>query len=335
MIRSVKIEGYRGLKEFSLSELGRINLIVGKNSAGKTSVLEAVELFAAKGHPMVLSDILTRRGEVTRPLMLGRLEYLFYGYGVFTESCAVLSGVLGDEPLTVPIKIEFDANSEQISLRCNGHSVQLNEELRLPLWNPRKARLQRREPEAITATTFLPTSVLTADRFIRVLDQILLTEDEPFFLQALQFIEPAIEQVMALTDGESRGRSVYTKLTGVTIKVPLHNLGDGIWRLGTLALGLISARGGVLLVDEIDSGLHYSVMESMWRMIIKTARRFDIQVFATTHSQDCLDALAAVCETLEDPSDITLQRIKADRTEAIAYNAASIISTADRGVEVR
>ena len=72
-------------------------------------------------------------------------------------------------------------------------------------------------------------------------------------------------------------------------------MGDGIWRLLALALSLVRARRGVLMIDEIDTGLHYSALEDMWRLVGLTAKRLDIQVFATTHSSDCWKALAAVC----------------------------------------
>ena len=58
-----------------------------------------------------------------------------------------------------------------------------------------------------------------------------------------------------------------------------------------MAIALISAKGGVLLIDEIDTGLHYTVMADMWKLIAQTAAELDVQVFATTHSSDCVTAL--------------------------------------------
>lgn len=54
-----------------------------------------------------------------------------------------------------------------------------------------------------------------------------------------------------------------------------------------LALAIVNARNGFLLVDEIDTGLHFSAMYDMWKLIWKTAKRLNVQVFATTHNSDC------------------------------------------------
>ena len=87
------------------------------------------------------------------------------------------------------------------------------------------------------------------------------------------------------------------KLHGVADRVPIGSMGDGMWRMLGLALSIANAKGGVLLVDEIDTGLHYSVMEGMWRMLGKAAAAGSVQVFATTHSRDCYESLAAISKS--------------------------------------
>lgn len=116
-------------------------------------------------------------------------------------------------------------------------------------------------------------------------------------------------------------------------RIPIGSMGDGIWRLLGIALALVQARGGVLLVDEIDTGLHYSVLIDMWRLVFETARQLDVQVFATTHSRDCYEALAAVTEP--DRTEISLQRIERGKREAIAFSEVEIRQAAERGLEVR
>ena len=61
-------------------------------------------------------------------------------------------------------------------------------------------------------------------------------------------------------------------------------------RIFGIALALVNAKEGMLLIDEIDSGLHYSVQPDLWRMIFQVAARLNVQVFATTHSWDCVEA---------------------------------------------
>lgn len=116
-------------------------------------------------------------------------------------------------------------------------------------------------------------------------------------------------------------------------RIPVGSMGDGIWRLLGITLAMVQARGGVLLVDEIDTGLHYSVLVDMWRLVLETARSLDVQVFATTHSRDCYEALAAVTEP--GRTEISLQRIERGKVEAIAFTELEIRQAADRGLEVR
>lgn len=116
-------------------------------------------------------------------------------------------------------------------------------------------------------------------------------------------------------------------------RIPIGSMGDGIWRLLGVALALTSARGGVLLIDEIDTGLHYSVLVDMWRLVFKTACSLDVQVFATTHSRDCYEALASVTEA--GRTEISLQRIERGRLDAIAFTEVEIQQAAERGLEVR
>ena len=67
MIKSLNISGYRGLKEFSMDNLGKINLIVGNNNSGKTTLLEAIYVLASAGSPLALWKIISQRGEQMPP----------------------------------------------------------------------------------------------------------------------------------------------------------------------------------------------------------------------------------------------------------------------------
>ncbi len=119
-------------------------------------------------------------------------------------------------------------------------------------------------------------------------------------------------------------------------RIPIGSMGDGIWRMLGLALALVRTENGILLVDEIDTGLHFSVMSDMWRLVSQTAKRLQTQVFATTHSRDCYESLAAIChQDVSKNSDITIQRIERDRSRAVAYTEQEIIAAAKRGMEVR
>ena len=101
-----------------------------------------------------------------------------------------------------------------------------------------------------------------------------------------------------------------------------------------MAISMTRAKDGILLVDEIDTGLHFSVMEDMWRLISETAKKFNVQVFATTHSQDCVQSLASICKPSNE-HNTTIQRIEAGRRAAVPFNEAEIRMAASKHIEMR
>jgi predicted ATPase len=152
-----------------------------------------------------------------------------------------------------------------------------------------------------------------------------LTPEEDQVTTALRIIDPQIERI-ALVGDLRVWRRFFVRLSGSEQRLPLGSVGDGSKRLLALALHLVSARGGYLLVDEIDTGLHHTVMADMWRLVIETAKRLDIQVLATTHSLDCVRALAWVQEQNPDlASEVTLHRVEKGATETVAYSMEELV----------
>ena len=102
-----------------------------------------------------------------------------------------------------------------------------------------------------------------------------------------------------------------------------------------MAIAITQCKGGVLLVDEIDTGLHYTVMSRMWKLIFSAAKEFDVQVFATTHSYDCVYSLAQICTSPGPENAVTVQRIDAESVKSVPYDQDEITSAAAREIEVR
>ena len=118
--------------------------------------------------------------------------------------------------------------------------------------------------------------------------------------------------------------------------VPLGSLGDGMRRLLALAMALIRCKGGVLLLDEIDTGFHYSIMGALWRFVVEAARTADVQLFATTHSLDCIRGLAWLCENHPElGAEVSLQKMDRRLKKAVALHAEQIVMAWDQNMEVR
>ncbi|MCI5160388.1 MAG: ATP-binding protein, partial [Candidatus Electrothrix sp. AUS1_2] len=165
---------------------------------------------------------------------------------------------------------------------------------------------------------FVPASSLSPQKVVALFDKVVLTPDEELVLKAVKIVEPEIVRLASFGGGtfddNSRG-GIIVKSSKWEERIPIGSFGDGIWRLLGLILSLVGAKNGTLLIDEIDTGLHHTVMSKMWEIICITARKLNVQVFATTHSSDCWKTLAdnAVEEEFAD-MPIRIHRIDKNKT---------------------
>ena len=363
MYSSIRIAGYRGLKSFRLTGLGRVNLLVGANNSGKTSILECIELLRSAGSPNVLHAVLSRRGE-WGPLPSEERRVALAVRHLFTDhdlrGRVVISSV-GESASTdgwtdeVAISVEeADAESQvelpglfeeetPFHLRVQGSNLsggyfkaQMTPDC---LVDSRRFRGQTIGDELVS---FVSAGGMGVGEVVRAFDGVVLTDKEEYVARALRVIEPGIERIASVGyDGSppfhrgGRG-GIFLKLQDLADRIPIGTLGEGMWRMLGLALALANAKGGVLLVDEIDTGLHYSVMDDMWRMVSERAEALSVQVFATTHSRDCYQSFAVVATPGSERSgDVTIQRVDASREEAVRFGDDEVIAAAERNLEVR
>jgi ABC-type uncharacterized transport system ATPase subunit len=169
-------------------------------------------------------------------------------------------------------------------------------------------------------------------------DRISLTDEEALVTDALRIIAPGVERISVIGDSDGpRERRVLVRMRGESSPVPLRTMGDGMNRLLGIGLALALASNGVLLVDEIENGIHYSVQADVWRMILRAANSLNVQVFATTHSWDCIRAFAAAT-SVQDASDAMLYRLDLrveGEVRAVRYTAEEIAIAAEQAIEVR
>jgi len=191
-----------------------------------------------------------------------------------------------------------------------------------------------------TKTQFVTSAALTAAEMIDLFDQVVLTPEEDFVVEALQTIEPKIIRLASVSSeryrrSESRG-GFMVRFSDSNQRIPIGSMGDGIWRIFGLALATVGASNGVLLVDEIDTGLHFTAMSDMWKLVWETAKRLNVQVFATTHSSDCWMSLADIASREDTAEDgITIQRIEKGKDTGVVFNREQILTAAKWDIEVR
>jgi AAA15 family ATPase/GTPase len=187
----------------------------------------------------------------------------------------------------------------------------------------------------ISSSIFLSTHKTNFDKIAKIWDQISLTYKEEIVIEAMRIINPDIDRIgFSISTGVN---TVKLKLKDQQELIPLSSMGDGMNRILTLAMALVSTEKGFLLIDEIETGLHYEAQLDMWRLVLKTAQDLDVQVFATTHSWDCIAAFKEALQELEDQSVAKLFRLdsKYGKLRAVEYDAEEIRIAVNQGVEVR
>ncbi len=165
-------------------------------------------------------------------------------------------------------------------------------------------------------------------------DRVALAGRSELVENAMRSLLPNLSRV--LTAGESRRRSIFVKLEDVDRAVPLQSLGDGVSRVFSIAVALVLAADGTLLVDEVENGLHHSVQHEVWESVFRIAEDLNVQVFATTHSWDAVVAFQAAAN--RSAAKGMLYRLESEPDGSIyveRYTERDVAVAAEHQVEVR
>jgi len=171
-------------------------------------------------------------------------------------------------------------------------------------------------------------------------DKVATEGKEQDVVGAMKILDESLNSIVFLSGDrayrfESRG-GILLGFEGMQGRLPLGSYGEGMRRLLALTLSLAKTQNGILLVDEIDTGLHYSIMGDMWRLVAQTAKRYNIQVFATTHSSDCVRGLDWLCRNYPElGEEVSLQKIEPELPTAVTLDAEQIKISFEQDIEVR
>ena len=169
-------------------------------------------------------------------------------------------------------------------------------------------------------------------------DGITLTEKEKYVIDALKIIEPLVERIAFVSDEHlSRVRTSVVKLKNYTDPIPLRSMGDGINRILSIVLALVNSDRGFLLIDELENGLHHSVQEQLWKIIFQLSKQLDVQVFATTHSNDCIRGFENVLNEEGNTIEGKLIRLenKNGQIRQVEFDAEELKTATEHAIEIR
>ncbi|MBN1516307.1 AAA family ATPase [Candidatus Sumerlaeota bacterium] len=372
MIRTLDIENFRCFDKFHMENLARVNLLVGDNNVGKTALLEAMRLYVSQGSPHILQYISIDRDEIIRHSsnIEGWLLNVNFLFGDSNKALCISSDdkkltlniiekpleemIIGDVKdiksafANIALKIEFPNQGKPSHIPLSYYDVGANDfNCGIPLNLIRAIRAQTEH----IITFYVPAKSLTIEQVASLFQNLQLTDDEDNVLKAVRLVDPNIQKIQVVTNVMDSGSTISSnlfpsirkpdiraKMLGSEKIFSLGSMGAGVWRMLSIAVSILHSKNGYLFIDEIDSGLHCTVLEKMWKMVIETAKRLNVQVFATTHSYDCIEALAYYCMRKENKvtdDDVALHRIDREDGKSVYYNVERIKMAVENRIEVR
>jgi predicted ATPase len=270
-ITSLGIQNFRCFSSLELKDLSQVNLFVGSNNCGKSSVLEAV--FLLMGNAANSSLVLHQNRGGNRKYSVAELRYLFHNLEWKNAPC--IEGVVDGKPYALRLEPCSDAVSQEVSKVEFSYT---NSEI-------------ERKAVYISPAKNLQQIQVNYSNLVKA-------QKENFVLEAVKNFDPRIKKIELLVDG------LYAKVDGITELLPLDQLGDGLGHFLGILIPLTATQASIVCIDEMENGLHWTAHQKLWKALLATARSHNLQLFITTHNEEILQRLA---EVLEEPSFADMQ----------------------------
>jgi hypothetical protein len=357
MYSRVSIRNFRGIESLDATGFRRINLIMGRNNSGKTTFLESLFLLGGATNPQFATSLGQLRGQRSgNTNLVGMWRSLFHRLN--PRIPVEIRGRWAEEPRDRELSIEGVEVSTYIAsldpslegengvaavtpesvfggLCLRSSDASGNKLTTRATFDHESGRVvinASRRVDVIRTTMLSARALTNSARDAQQFSSLRKTKQDREVVDALRIIEPNLQAIEVLS--EPNGPSIYLDI-GLDTLVPLTVCGEGMIRLFSIILELVASRNGVLLIDEIDNGLHYTVMPKLWKLLGELVEKHEVQVFGTTHNEDIIrSALEAF---VDREGMLGLLRIdkRGDRHVMVAYNEEAMKGVLEVHFEVR
>lgn len=341
MLERLRVRNFRGIEDLEVNRLRRINLVAGRNDTGKSTLLEAIFLLGSAAQPQlaVNSYVVRSKGvEIAGRESMAETFWRPLFFALNADNAIAISGrhsSIGDLELTIALdkhvttELPRDKAIDALTATRTGERL-----LAFTYTDPAAGTLTGQARETAEAVVFdqangeytaFAAAMLKSGRGDIKQDAVNLgrlrrRKSGGLLLEALQVVDSRLQNI---EDNASSGAPMIWVDVGLPELLPLPVMGQGLTHVARLVLDATAVQDGVLLVDEIENGLHHTVLPDVWRAVSKAADRFNVQVFATTHSFECVQAAHAAL----GPDGFRLHRLEA------ADGAARCVTYEDDAIE--
>ncbi len=317
MLDHIHIQNYRLFKDLKIDKLAQVNLIAGKNNTGKTALLEALRISESdsEGVGTVINNIIYNRG----------------GWQYENRDREAFLSLFYEKENNKKLPIRINYKQLEINKNADGGVI-----MYVIHYIPDKESYRIRFGKAVgymnpKDNVFYIAFNADTGRFIDYFDKIVLNNLESEVIKILQIINPKITSYKIL----AANKEIQVEYSGAFR--PIKEEGDGLKRLLIIAASLVLSKNNILLIDEFEVGLHHSVQEQLWEIIFKYAKEWNIQVFATTHSQDTVENFYYVANKPQNKGQgqyFTLNR-KGEDIVAVDYDMEEMKLALESNIEIR
>lgn len=301
MIRSIDVRNFRCFRRLVVPSCNRLNVIVGDNGAGKTALMEAIFLPLATSSEVGLRMRQQRGIDGAFQGEPAKIERALWG-GFFHKndmSEPISLTLVGDGPEGRSLEISRERSEASLNI---GDSGGRRDAAISFTWKDGSGSLREASPSVGDKLTFPSTGEHMPDFFYYAANQTIGSVDVASRFSELsqlnkhrKFIELFSKEYSWIKDMNVEvygGSPVLFATLANGQKQPVPNISSGINRVVAFMLAIASSTDGVVIVDEIENGIHYSHMAGIWRLLIAFANDYNCQLFISTHSQECLSALS-------------------------------------------
>jgi AAA domain, putative AbiEii toxin, Type IV TA system len=292
MFTSLNFSNFRGFERLDLEGLKRVNLVVGRNNAGKTSLLEGIAIVS---DPERFNEL----PQMFRP-HAGDARKRYFRW-LFRDQESLQAATLTGVGAGIQTEVAFRQNTNDQQPPAPGMQ---------PVMNLQNATLWRRPSQRKLTSRVVPVQHHSPEQLVKLFAAAVKRKGGEERIEGLlREVDPRIRKVRV--EPADDGNHLLVDL-GLSEMLPVSQVGQGIYRLIAIFSELIGEKPDVCIIDEIENGIHHSMLKQVWTGLAAAAETLGVQVFATTHSEECIEAAHAAFSKREayDFSIIQLFRVE-------------------------
>jgi AAA15 family ATPase/GTPase len=344
MAKSVDIQNFRGFDSVYVPDCKRINIVVGDNGSGKTAFMEAVFLASSLSPEIALRFRAFRGYENTvagqaRDIERAMWGDLFHDHNFAKGIYVRLSGSRAQERI---LTVTYNERNRTMTRSKKSQDVGWNPvnfvwkgannsilHTSTPGFADGKLTIPPSPPPLYDSAFFAANHTYPPGDMVNRFSALSIESDETALVENFKDQFELIENLSIEMNAGSP--LLYAKLQDKSEKLPLALISGGMNKLASILFTMSRYKEGIILIDEIENGFYYKKMPLIWRSILHFAEFYDVQVFASTHSIECLQAVEEIAE--ENPTKFSV--IQAGNGRLHQFTGARFIDAMEQNIEIR